>query len=52
MNYVMKSKGNNVTLLEWVEPEVRQLDVRETAQTNIQGGDGGLGSPNGDDTAS
>ena len=29
-----------VTLLEWIEPEIRQLDVHETAFRNGPGADG------------
>jgi hypothetical protein len=33
------------TLLKWVEPEVRMLDVRETAQFPHVGSDGGVVAP-------
>ena len=53
MNYGMKPEDNTATLLEWIEPQVRQLDVRETAQGTGVGGDGSMnGGPNGDDTLS
>lgn len=52
MNYEMKSEGNTATLLEWIEPEVRQLDVRETAASKNVGADGGNVGGMGDDTAS
>ncbi len=40
-----RNENTQVTLLEWIEPEVRQLDVRETAFQTGKGADGDASYP-------
>jgi hypothetical protein len=40
MSQILSTTASAVTRLDWVEPEVQQLDVRETATNPGTGGDG------------